>query len=459
MRRYTLVYALIVAVTLAVPGADAPATPAAAKTLDAAAADGLLTLAEAKRVALADNPSVAAAMARVDMADAVVRESLAAYFPTLTLTASARHTEFTPADLGGGPDASTSRLYGVTGTASWLVFDGFARRFRVAAARHAESASAESARDVQRLLLQGVALSYYEALLARESMTIAARDRDFNRDLSRETKKRFDAGVVARSDVLNFDVRVARADSNYLEAENNLLNARVTLAQLLGVTAAELPSGVEPAPLTEGIPESLPDLQAELAFAVAHRPDLLALQHTWRQVGAQRHATRGAFLPAVAVDAEYGWARESNLRFNHDRDATGAVGLSAEWELFSGGTTRAQEARLSAQERELCQDLDALRSAITAELRQRLDAIRLARQQAVLQERIRDMTRETRDLVRSEYLAGRASLTRLNEAQTDLVRAEGQLAVARIRYWQVSELLAGASGRILETAGQTVGAP
>ncbi|MBT7165579.1 MAG: hypothetical protein HN904_22570, partial [Victivallales bacterium] len=54
-----------------------------------------------------------------------------------------------------------------------------------------------------------------------------------------------------------------------------------------------------------------------------------------------------------------------------------------------------------------------------------------------------------RKLVRNEYVAGRASLTRLNEAQTDLVRAAGDLVKARIRYWQILEDVAAASAKIL----------
>ncbi len=59
------------------------------------------------------------------------------------------------------------------------------------------------------------------------------------------------------------------------------------------------------------------------------------------------------------------------------------------------------------------------------------------------------MTGETRGLVRNEYLAGRSSLTRLNEAQTDLVRARGSLALARIRFRQAGEDVASTSKRDL----------
>lgn len=440
--------------------ADA-ASPAAAalsqaqtQALAVATADGILDLAEAKRITLADNPSIAAALARVDMAAAAIRESQAALFPTLSLSSSATHTEDTPLALGGGADAATSRTYTLTGSTSWLLFDGFATHFRVAAARHNQAASREAARDVQRLLLQGVALSYYEALLAREAMTIARRDRDFNRELSAETRKRFDAGVVSRSEVLNFDIRVALADSSYLAAESDLFKARVALAELLGIPAASLPAGLEQAPLpTAGAATALPDLQIELEYALANRPDYLQFLESRRRLEAERQALRGDYLPRLSVAADYGWYRLRNPRFHDDRDASSSIGLAATWDLFSGGATTAHEARLLAQAREINESINSLKQAIVAQLRQRLDASRVAGEQVTLQQRIRDLTLETRDLVRSEYMAGRAGLTRLNEAQTDLVRAEGQSAQALIRQAQVTELLAGASGRNLGAIG------
>ncbi len=451
----TGVWALMATAAMAEPLSQAAVTLSQPATgaLAAATADGILHLDEAKRITLADNPGVAAARARVEMAVAALRQSQAAYFPTLSVSASARHIEDTPFDLGFGVDREPYRTYALGGGAAWVVFNGFATRFRVAAAHHAETASRESAREVQRLLLQGVALSYYEALLAQEAMTIAQRDRDFNRELSAETRKRFEAGVVSRGDVLNFDIRVAQADSSSLAAESDLFRARVALAELLGIPTASLPQGLAQAPLPTVLPAALPDLEIELDYALANRPDYRQLLESRRGIEAERQALRGDYVPQVSVAADYGWSRFQSARFHDGRDASSSVGVAATWTLFSGGSTKAQEARLSAAASEISQTINALTHAIVAQLRQRLDAIRVAEQQVTLQQHIRDMTLETRDLVRSEYTAGRASLTRLNEAQTDLVRAEGLLAQAAIRHGQATELLAGASGRNLRALG------
>ncbi len=47
------------------------------------------------------------------------------------------------------------------------------------------------------------------------------------------------------------------------------------------------------------------------------------------------------------------------------------------------------------------------------------------------------------------YKAGETTLTRLNEAQTDLVAVSAAVVTSRIHYLQQLEILRSASGRIL----------
>ena len=44
-----------------------------------------------------------------------------------------------------------------------------------------------------------------------------------------------------------------------------------------------------------------------------------------------------------------------------------------------------------------------------------------------------ELTKQTRDLVEEEYKAGNAELTRLNEAQRDLVEAENNLVSSVVK--------------------------
>lgn len=417
-----------------------------ARADEALALPSPLTLEAAKRIARQGNPSIAASEARIEAAMAVLREAAAAYYPTASVSASAVHTQSRPAGAG----RERTETYGLEGSLGYLVFDGFARKFRTLAAEAGAEASREAEREARRLLLRAVAAAYYDCLLGREAMRVAERDAEFNRELSAETRKRFEAGAAARSDVLNFEIRTVAAESQQVQAAFEYQVARIVLAQLMGLPRETAPDQIDPLPLPEGRDERpLPTLAEELDHALRQRPDHREIEERIAQLEAGRGAARSGHLPRIGVQGGYGWTREGNPRFNDGRDDAAFVGAQLVWDFDIGGGTRAQVARYQAEIRAAQQGLALSRQAIMAELRQLVEAARVAQTQVELQTRIEAMTEEARRLVRNEYLAGRASLTRLNEAQTDLVRAAGNLARARIRYWKILEDIAAASARNL----------
>jgi outer membrane protein TolC len=371
----------------------------------------------------------------------------------VSLAASASHTELIPEDQGGA-GADTSRTYSLGASVSWVVFDGYLRRFQVAAAEAARQGQEDGLRNVQRLLVQGVSLAFFNALLAQDQVVIADQDTAFNRELAEETRKRFEAGASAKSDVLNFEVRAAEAESGRLIAQYNREVAGIVLAQLLGLVERGLPDGTV---LVGGgeVPAALDvaPMADDIAYALAHRPDLHAIEMAAAAAQAGAQAAKADLWPTISLTGSYGYVRESSPWFNEDRDASSSMGVSAKWTLYSGGSTRQAVREAEANADEAMADLAEQRLSVVSEVRQQRTAIETAFRQAALRERIHDMTVEMRDLVRKQYTAGTASLTRLNEAQTDLVRAEGNLALARTRYWQFVEDLRAATGRNLVGIG------
>jgi len=91
-----------------------------------------------------------------------------------------------------------------------------------------------------------------------------------------------------------------------------------------------------------------------------------------------------------------------------------------------------------------------LRLSIRSTLRQRIDEAETARLIYEQQKKIYRLSQSMRDSVEKSYKAGAASITRLNEAQTDLVRAKGAYSTAFIAYLLSLNQLDIESGRILE---------
>ena len=87
--------------------------------------------------------------------------------------------------------------------------------------------------------------------------------------------------------------------------------------------------------------------------------------------------------------------------------------------------------------------------SIHSGIRQAIASAEAAREQWKRQENALRMTQQVRDDIELLYKTGSANLTRLNEAQTDLVRAEGLAANSKVQYLLALEKLYSESGMTL----------
>ena len=406
-------------------------------------------LADVKGIALKQNPSLQAAMQRVEAAAAAVDLARSAYYPRFDLVAGiGRIQETSGRDMQSGAPFT---MYSGGAEISWVVFDGFRRKFSVLAAQYGHEAGMESYRDGQRLLLQAVSMTFYNALLAQEAMAISREDAAFNQLLLEDARKRFDAGVAGRSEVLNFEVRRGQAESQFIEAQKSWQIACIALGELLAMTGEDLGQYTElqatPAPAAGKEPQ----LGSELAYALSNRPDIRRAARQIQAADARTSGARAGNLPQVSLYGNYGWERQNAASYNHKSDQDAGIGIVARWNLFAGGADR-QTIRISEFEaRAEIKDKEALQLRIESELRQGFQALSASRRQMDLQENINKLAVQIRDLVRQEYLAGTATITRLNEAQTDLVKSASALSLARTRFLLNLEDISASSGHILDS--------
>ncbi|MDT8389007.1 MAG: TolC family protein [Lentisphaeria bacterium] len=402
-----------------------------------------LSLAAAKQIALADNPSLAVMAARVKEAEGVSRQARSAWFPSVSAYAEGGRL-IDSAVLSGGLDNTDTYAAGLE--AGWLIFNGFARHFSTRAAALGLDATRQELNDVRRLLVQGVSEAFLNCRLAVESARVARTDAQFNADLLDEARKRLDAGAGARADVLNFSVRKKEAENLLLQAEQNLQDFRKVLATLLGLPAGDLPAATVLAPLPEEAIVCDISLDHAVEEAMTNRPDLIRAELAARQAAAAAAAEKGDYLPSLSAIGSYGARRLNNPRFDQDDDTDSYLGLRLSWNLFDGalreGKVKAANARRTAAE----QDLIQTRIEVVSDVKRVFNGVEYSRKSYANNQDIAAMNLEIRDIARKEYAAGKATLTRLNEAQTNQTRAESQRVQSRITLARAIERLRAAMG-------------
>lgn len=412
-----------------------------------------LTLAETRKLVLAGNPSVREALQRVSAAEAILMQAKSAYLPTITMTGSYGHID---ASLHPEMDPTTrysdSFKQGAAGMqANWLLFDGFARRARTLAADYGVQQSRDLSEETNRLLVLSATVSFRQAQLAREGVEIAERDFAFNKNLEDDARKRFEAGALPEADVHNFSIRALQAESAALQARLNYDTARAVLAELMALPEASLPESMSPIGIEFDISGASPQLDDELKYALAHRPDYKALKSGQLLLAQQVRAAKGELYPKVALIGDINYTdREGYANSEQHGNYDSFVGVSASWDLFTGGRKVNTVKEVQAEMRALEEQQEALRLSIRSSLHRRIDEADTTKAIYERQEKIHELTKQVRDSVEKAYKAGAASITRLNEAQTDLTRARGAYSTAYIAYQLTLNQLDIETGRVLK---------
>ncbi len=390
------------------------------------AADSTLALVEAAARALATHPTVGAARARADEADAGVGEAAAARWPWLNLTAAATQYEepmgvapihgFTPEAI---PPFDRTHLTAALG-ATYTVFDGGARGGRIDRAELLAGAAGAALTTSEQRILMRVARTYLETL-ARHEVLAAEDQRLIALSAERERASRLRAaGRAAEVEVLRVEAAIASAEAERVRLAAALEVAERDLARLIGGSVEETRAGrLVAVALADS---TIPARDALLASAQAQSPLAAEARARAAAAAAGSDVARGARWPSVGL---YGNWIDRNSD-DADLPAEWSTGVQMSLPLFTGGAITGSIARADAAARGAGQEARLTELEIAADVDRAytlyLEAHALAQSLATAEARFAEVAR-------IEQLALAAG----SGTQTDYLEAEAELLLARAR--------------------------
>ncbi|MBQ6353223.1 MAG: TolC family protein [Lentisphaeria bacterium] len=446
-----------------------------------------LTRSDAQRIALKNNPTYIAAYHAVSAARMRYYQAWGAYSPTVTasFTAQDRISRYYNARTYLGHKGRVHTDTFTTNTtigATLLVFDGLARESGILAAKHSMEYQKTMEADQCRTMMRAVAVAYNAVLLAIEKRRIAREDRKFQLSSLKDTKYKFDAGAVPLSDVLNFEILASNAEVSMIDADYQYETAIYALAVLMGY-----PEGTLPAELT--FPSDfksdfgdLPAVEIYLDAALSHRPDLKGYREQLKVARYQLYRSYSAYSPTVSAFANFGFGTNETFTSHGAYHEGGTYvssyddrsyynqpsftyGFTADWTIFNGfiryNTMREHQANLASAEYSVAAQWFNVVGEVRSAYANYVQTVRQTR----FYEKVLELSQKQRDLVKEEYDAGNAELTRLNEAQRDLVAAETNLAGSYIAIQNAKAQLDSAVGAntaefyMQQNEDETKGAP
>lgn len=288
------------------------------------------TLERALEFALGGNPDARLAEQRIVAAQAGLEQANAAFWPRLQLQSSYTRTDnpmvafgsilnqrafSSSMDFNNVPDVDD---YNVKSLLTVPLYTGG----KSMAGHRAAKASVEAARydneAVRNALGYEVARAFHTVLKTRRFIeAVEASVKAFEKNLA-IAKRRADAGAILKTEVLDFEVRLAQAHEEQVRARNASVLALRTLRNLLGVEGSEF-SVVDRAPA--GIAPNTGDFSG--------RAELASFRYRERAAEEQVRAARSGYLPRVSAfgsaDYDYGW------RMSHGGGSYTA-GLMLQWD-------------------------------------------------------------------------------------------------------------------------------
>ncbi|MDY0109255.1 MAG: TolC family protein [Candidatus Krumholzibacteria bacterium] len=338
---------------------------------------------------------------------------------------------------------ATSKNWGLS--ANLNLFDGLANINRLQAARARREAADLSANYTRELVIQNVAVAYFELLRYLQLKDVAAETRDQAAAELQRTETYFRLGSAAKSDVLQQRVRLEQTRYDLVVAENRVEKAVADLAYAMNQPLTKRLT-IDPSPLETALTAEGMSLLVDQPLD--DRLDLRSSAATQQAAERAAAAAGGAFFPRLDVYSRYSRAYdESPYRFGSQESESWVWGAQLSWDIFNGFQNSTARSRARAQARIAAYQHEQAHLDAQLEVRQYDIAIREAieRHQLAL-ERITHTEEELR-LAQERFRVGAGTQLERITAEVNLAGARADKVQAICDFLIARVLLSRATGQ------------
>ncbi len=294
--------------------------------------------------------------------------------------------------------------------------------YGLSAARLSSEAAAATYDSTDATVLLQVAQSFYGLAGAQELLTARKNAVGVARETTNVAQNRLETGTANKVELQRAQVALLRAQQAEVEANDVRAQSQRGLATLLDLRE---PFRVDP----EKGPKEISTPAEELARdALRLRAEVIALERNIAAVDAQAKAAGWRWSPTLSGFGNYRVFNYAGFSGDH---YSWALGLQLDWLIYDGGARDSQRHLAAAQRRENEARLSLLRDTVTDDIANAQQSVQTKRSALNTALQAVDLSRQTLELVRSQYEVGTATQLELLTAQDSLVTADVAVAQAR----------------------------
>ncbi len=397
-----------------------------------------LTLHDAFVKALENNPMLQQAKATTKKADAQVNQAISAFLPKINLDLGYMHSDnpvmsfsnklnqaaFTQADFQidrlNNPDFRDNWEYKFIFMQP--IFNQGREYIGYKTSKLAKAISDLGYSQAAQGVLFMVEQAYCQALLAEEKVGVlkaAYKTASLHETLAR---RRYDAGLVLKSDMLSAQVQKTKTERQLFKAESDYLIALAALNNAMGIELKWKIKRID----FEGKDEQ--DLEYWLKIAKKYRPEYRMAQKRVKIADYMHKQAMFKFLPSFNLTGIYQGDRQNLAYFGGD---SWTLMATMTMNIFNGFGDKAAVTAADAERQRAAARLRQVEQAIELEVRQAYYRFQTAKKQLKVARQAVKQAKESQKILRNRYSNGLALMVELLAADTSVRETSLEEAAAR----------------------------
>ena len=363
--------------------------------------------------ALNKNVDINAAIARLEEADAYLKQVGAALIPSVDLTSQGNRSKAT--ETGIIPPSFVQpfrKNFNIQlGTSFELDFWGRLRRAKESA--RAEYIASQYSKDTVVLSLQSTLASNYLILRSIDSQILALKDNVVSRKENLElTKKRLESGLISA-----LDLHQAEAALNNLSAQlSDLMRQREIVSNQLILLSGDMNLNIPENKLDALVTPPIPPANMPSSL-LESRPDIKEAEQIMIAANANIGVAKAALFPNIVLTANFG--RESAELKNIDKTGSDiwGIGLGLTLPIFDSGRAQTKVSQATAKQK---QALSYYESSIQNAFKEVNNAIVSLKEYSEQENDLKltqDAAKKAMDIASNRYKAGYSSYLEYLDAQ------------------------------------------
>jgi len=414
----------------------------------------VLSLDQAINIALQNNRSLKNARLNVEKSEDEIKSIRTSRFPSTHLYAlvsqdMVKHetnltSPFTGVFPGIGPFFSLSTPRRPTAVIAAQVLQPISQQYRIGlainAGKLARNEEQQKLRSEEQSLVNNVKKTYY-GILQSESALESVRDEVKSyRELDRVTGEFVLQQVVLKSDHLQVQTRLAKAEYEAVDLTNRVSTQKEQLNKLLG---RDVLTDFSVGPIAEATVIEY-GISASRRRALEQRPELREARLKIEQAKLDKRLKKSEYIPDVSV----GFTSLSLRNFDEVVPKNVAsVGMVMSWEPFDWGRKKRQLAEKSKAIEQAENSLKETEDQILIEVGDKFRRLQQTQQALRVARLNQDAEREALRVTQGRYKFEAALLTEVLQSQARLADANNQYQQALLSFWTAKAELEKALGQ------------